>query len=805
MRVSVKWLSEYLDLSGISPIELADQITLTGIEVDEVSIPSIGLENFIVGEVLAAQQMADSDHLNVTTVDVDLAEHAQIVCGAPNVKAGQKVIVALPGATLPNGLKIKKSKLRGVVSNGMICSLQELGFSDSVVPKKAEDGIYVLPEDAVIGAYALPYIGLDDAFIELDITPNRADALSMRGVGYEVGAILSQQPDFKEVIVSEDDSEDISDYIDVSVDDAKDAPVYKIRVIKEVTVKESPLWLQRKLMHAGIRPIDAVVDVTNYIMLEYGQPLHAFDYEALGSKKISVRRAVQGETLVTLDGQERQLSPDNLVITNGEKPVALAGVMGGQNTHVTSETRTIALESALFESSIIRKTAQALNLRSEASSRFEKGLNTATIEKALDHAAQLIAELGSGQVVSGVARVEAIQPEDKKVTITLAKINQALGTALSLEEVVSLMDRLGFDSQTAIQTLTITVPPRRWDIEIEADIIEEVIRLHGYSKLPATLPQNESVPGELTHKQQRVRETRHFMEGAGLSQAISYALTTNKKAQAFARVKGEPVKLDWPMSEEHQALRKSLLSGLLDNIQYNVARQNKHIGFYEIGRVFYPDPASKLPQEVTHVSGALTGSRIEANWQEDEQTVDFFTAKGIVEEWFEVIGVSEEISYEPTQAYSKLHPGRTAEIKWRDKVVGVIGQLHPHIAEERDLKDTYLFEINMDELLDNHQEDLIHSSIPRYPGTSRDVAFIVEETVLHDTILSVMKENGGKWLKSIRLFDLYQGDNIEQGKKSMAYSLAYLNPEATLKEEEVTKDFEQVKEALVKHFAAEIR
>ncbi|WP_423188765.1 phenylalanine--tRNA ligase subunit beta [Alkalibacterium sp. f15] len=805
MRVSVKWLSEYLDLNGISPIELADQITLTGIEVDEVSIPSINLENLVVGEVLICEQMVDSDHLNLTTVNVDQAEHSQIVCGAPNVKAGQKVIVALPGATLPNGLKIKKSKLRGVVSNGMICSLQELGFSDSVVPKKAEDGIYVLPEDAVIGASALPYIGLDDAFIELDITPNRADALSMRGVGYEVGAILSQQPDFKEVTVLEDDSEDISDYIDVSVADAKDAPVYKIRVIKEVTVKESPLWLQRKLMHAGIRPIDAVVDVTNYIMLEYGQPLHAFDYESLSSKKIRVRRAAQGETLVTLDGQERQLSLDNLVITNGEKPVALAGVMGGENTHVTSETRTIALESAMFESSIIRKTAQALNLRSEASSRFEKGLNTATIEKALDHAAQLIAELGNGQVVSGVARFEAIQPEDKKVVITLAKINQTLGTALSLEEVVSLMDRLGFDSQTATQTLKITVPPRRWDIEIEADIIEEVARLHGYSKLPATLPQSESVPGELTHKQQRVRETRHFMEGAGLSQAISYALTTNKKAQAFARVKGEPVKLDWPMSEEHQALRKSLLSGLLDNIQYNVARQNRHIGFYEIGRVFYPVSDSKLPQEVTHVSGALTGSRIEANWQEDEQTVDFYAAKGIVEEWFEVIGVSEEISYEPTQAYSELHPGRTAEIKWRDKVVGVIGQLHPLIANERDLKDTYLFEINMDELLDNHQEALIHSSIPRYPGTSRDVAFIVDETVLHDTILSVMKENGGKWLKSIRLFDLYQGDNIEQGKKSMAYSLAYLNPEATLKEEEVTKDFEQVKEALVKHFAAEIR
>ena len=805
MRVSVKWLSEYLDLEGITPGQLADQITLTGIEVDEVNLPSLDPDKFVVGEVLSLEEMEDSDHLNVTTVDIAQSEPVQIVCGAPNVKAGQKVIVAVPGAKLPGGLKIKKSKLRGVVSNGMICSLQELGLSDAVVPKKAEDGIYVLPEEAQTGESALPYIGLDDAFIELDITPNRADALSMRGVGHEVGAILSQKPNFKEVTVSADDTDQISDYVDVSVDSEEDTLVYKMRAIKDITVSESPLWLQRKLMNAGIRPIDAVVDVTNYIMLEYGQPLHAFDYEALGSKEILVRRAKDGETLVTLDGQERQLDPDKLVITNGEKPVALAGVMGGQNTHVTTETRTVALESALFKSSIIRKTAQSLNLRSESSARFERGLNTATIEKALDHAAQLIAELGSGQVVSGVARVEAIQPEDKQVTITVDKINHALGTDLKRDEVVELMDRLGFSTETSENTLTITVPPRRWDIEIEADIIEEVVRMYGYNRLPATLPKSESVPGELTHKQKRVRETRQFMEGAGLSQAISYALTTNEKAQAFSRMEGEPVKLDWPMSEEHQALRKSLLSGLLDNTQYNVARQNRHVAFYEIGRVFYPVSDSKLPKEVTHVAGALTGSRLEANWQETEQTVDFYTVKGILEEWFAVLGVSEEISYEPSRSYDEFHPGRTAVIRYKGNVIGVMGQLHPGLADDRDLKETYLFEIDMDALLDSEKHALVYSAIPKHPGASRDVAFVVDEDVLHDDVLSVMKENGGQWLKSIRLFDLYQGENIEQGKKSMAYSLAYQNPEATLKEEEVTSDFEKVKQALVNRFDAEIR
>ncbi|MDN6193505.1 MAG: phenylalanine--tRNA ligase subunit beta [Alkalibacterium sp.] len=805
MRVSVKWLSEYLDLSGIKPVDLADQITLTGIEVDDVSLPAVTLEKVVVGEVLTAEKMPDSDHLKATMVEVGEEEPVSIVCGAPNVKVGQKVIVALPGVKLPNGLKIKKSKLRGVKSNGMICSLQELGFSDSVVPKKAEEGIYILPEDAKIGHSVLPYIGLDDAYIELDITPNRADALSMRGVGYEVGAILSQKPSFPEVTVTEDKEDKVENYISVSVEDEKDAPVYKMRVIKNLKVNESPMWLQRKLMNVGIRPIDTVVDVTNYIMLEYGQPLHAFDYDALESKRIDVRRAHKNESLVTLDDQTRKLNQDNLVITNGGVPVALAGVMGGLNTHVTEDTQTVALEAALFESSVIRKTAQSLNLRSESSSRFEKGLNTATIEEALDHAAQLIADLGSGQVVSGVAKVEAIQPKDKKVTLAIDKINQALGTELVMDEVVQLMDRLGFETETSTLTLTVTVPPRRWDIAIEADIIEEVARMYGYNRLPSTLPKSESIPGELTPKQRRIRETQRFMEGAGLSQTISYALTTNEKAKAFSRHEGEPVSLDWPMSEEHQALRMSLLSGLLDNVQYNVARQRKSVSFYEIGRVFHADSNKKRPDELTHLAGAMTGSRIEANWQENEQNVDFYTAKGILEEWFILMGIEEEISYAPTSAYEAFHPGRTAEIIWKNNVVGLVGQLHPLFAEERDLKETYLFEIDVDALLDVEKDTLIHVPTPKYPGTSRDIAFVVDEAVLNDSILSVMKQNGGKALKTIKLFDLYQGQNIEDNKKSMAYNLVYQNPEATLKEEEVTKDFEMLKTALVETFHAEIR
>lgn len=805
MKVSVNWLRDYLDLSGETATDLADKITLTGIEVEEVKEPAKTLSHLVVGEVLTVEKMEDSDRLNVTTVNVNADEPTQIVCGAPNVKVGQKVIVALPGARLTNGLKIKKSKLRGVASHGMICSLDELGFSDSVIPKKAEDGIYVLPADAEIGADALPYLGLDDAIIELDITPNRADALSMRGVGYEVAAILSQTPQFETVTFTEDETEKIEDYVTVNVEDEVDAPIYKMRVIKDVSVKESPLWLQRKLMHAGIRPIDAIVDITNYIMLEYGQPLHAFDYDALDSKEVLVRRARADEKLTTLDGQERSLTSDNLVITNGEHPVGLAGVMGGENTHVTNETKTIALESAVFESVLIRKTAQALNLRSESSSRFEKGINKATVESALDHAAALIAELGNGTIVSGVARIEAQKPENKTVSTTLAYINRTLGTDLSVADVVTVFERLAFEATVTEDEVTVVVPPRRWDIAIEADIVEEVARIYGYKNIPSTLPTNETFPGELTREQKLVRFTRNYMEGAGLSQAISYALTTDAKAKAFSLEEASPIALDWPMSKEHMVLRKNLISGLLDNVQYNVARQIKNVGLYEIGHVFHDNPGAKMPFEVNHVAGILTGNVVDNTWQETEQKVDFFAIKGIVEEWFAHIGVTNAIQYVPAKAYAEMHPGRTAEILLNGQAVGFVGQLHPTLASERDLQDTVLFEINLAQVFAEEQGAMLYQSVPKYPGTSRDVAFVVEETVLHEDILSVMKAKGGQWLQSVNLFDLYQGENIEEGKKSVAYSLSYLNPDATLKEDEVNQDFEKVKEALVTEFNAEIR
>lgn len=804
MRVSYNWLSEYLDLSESEPAELAEQITLTGIEVDAVSQPALELKQIVVGHVLTAEKVPDSDHLNLTTVAIGEDEPVQIVCGAPNIKAGQKVITALPGARLVNGMKIKKSKLRGYESNGMICSLEELGFSDSVIPKFAEGGIYVLPADAETGADALPYLGLDDTFIELDITPNRADALSMQGVAFEAAAILSQQPHFKGVNLVEEDTITAADQITVAVDSQADTPVYKMRLIKDLTVTESPLWLQRKLMHAGIRPIDAVVDVTNYIMLEYGQPLHAFDYDKLDSREIFVRRAKTGEEIRTLDGVDRTLTEEDLVITDGSRPVALAGVMGGENTHVTADTTTVALEAAVFESSLIRKTAQSLNLRSESSSRFEKGLNLAAVEKALDHAAALIASLGQGVVASGVAQIDSAEPSNQTVDTTVNKINKTLGTSLNTNELEIIFNRLGFKSDISLDQVKVTVPPRRWDIKIEADLIEEVARIYGYNRLPSTLPRSASVPGELTYAQRMTRQTRQFMESCGLSQAISYALTTSAKAAAFSSFKEEPITLDWPMSEEHQALRQSLISGLLDNVQYNTARQAKQVGLFEIGRVFSRGKGS-LPVETTHVAGVMTGTLTENSWQEQETTVDYFAVKGMVEEWLGSVGSTEALQFLPSGDIKEMHPGRTARIIWNGKAIGFIGQLHPLEASERDLNETVLFEIDMEPLMTTEQETLKFSATPKYPGTSRDIALVVDESVLHEEILSVIQTSSGKWLKQVKLFDLYQGENIEEGKKSMAYSLSYLNPDATLKEEEVTSDFEKVKQALKDQLNADIR
>lgn len=804
MKVSYKWLKEYLDLSDVTPDELAEKMSRTGIEVDDVIYPGKGLSKIVVGETLSVVDYPDSDHLHVCQVNIGTEEPIQIVCGAPNVAAGQKVIVALHGARITGNAKIKKGKMRGQESNGMICSLAELGYSESVVSKKYADGIFVLPAEAVPGTEVVDLLELDDAILDIDITPNRADALSMRGSAYEVAAIYNKALKFPEAPVSEKTGS-VTEYIKVAVEDTNDAPAYHIQVIKDVKIAESPLWLQNKLMNGGIRPINNVVDITNYILLEYGQPLHAFDYDQIGSKEIIVRRAKENETMTTLDGVERTLDTDNIVITNGTAPIALAGVMGGLDSEITDGTVTVALEAALFNPVLIRKTAGKFNLRSESSSRFEKGINVATIRTAGQHAAELIHELAGGTIVAGTASVDTVEVKDTEVVITLEKINRSLGTAISSGEVTAIFNQLGFASTFDGEIFTVAVPPRRWDISIYADILEEVARIYGYDNLPETLPITPALPTALTPKQHTMRITRRFMEGAGLTQNISYVLTTAEKAREYAVEDKEGIRLAWPMSEDRSTLRMNLLSTLLDNAAYNVARKNTDIQFYEIGRVFFPSADSVLPIEAERLAGVMTGMAYQKDWQMAAEPVNFYHAKGVLDGYFETMGLSDQIRFEAAKDLKWMHPGRTAAVYLGDAYIGYVGQVHPATANAYDLKETYAFEIDFEAIIAAPKEVITQQPIPKFPGVTRDVALLVDETVTHQQIVKTIKENGGKFLKDVHLFDIYQGKGIEDGKKSVAYSMSFLNPEATLVDEDINKAFTKLVAALETECGAAIR
>ena len=804
MKVSYKWLKEYLDLSDVTPDELAEKMSRTGIEVDDVIYPGKGLSKIVVGETLSVVDHPDSDHLHVCQVNIGTEEPIQIVCGAPNVAAGQKVIVALHGARITGNAKIKKGKMRGQESNGMICSLAELGYSESVVSKKYADGIFVLPAEAVPGTEVVDLLELDDAILDIDITPNRADALSMRGSAYEVAAIYNKALKFPEAPVSEKTGS-VTDYIKVAVEDPNDAPAYHIQVIKDVKIAESPLWLQNKLMNGGIRPINNVVDITNYILLEYGQPLHAFDYDQIGSKEIIVRRAKENETMTTLDGVERTLDTDNIVITNGTAPIALAGVMGGLDSEITDGTVTVALEAALFNPVLIRKTAGKFNLRSESSSRFEKGINVATIRTAGQHAAELIHELAGGTIVAGTASVDTVEVKDTEVVITLEKINRSLGTAISSGEVTAIFNQLGFASTFDGEIFTVAVPPRRWDISIYADILEEVARIYGYDNLPETLPITPALPTALTPKQHTMRITRRFMEGAGLTQNISYVLTTAEKAREYAVEDKEGIRLAWPMSEDRSTLRMNLLSTLLDNAAYNVARKNTDIQFYEIGRVFFPSADSVLPIEAERLAGVMTGMAYQKDWQMAAEPVNFYHAKGVLDGYFETMGLSDQIRFEAAKDLKWMHPGRTAAVYLGDAYIGYVGQVHPATANAYDLKETYAFEIDFEAIIAAPKEVITQQPIPKFPGVTRDVALLVDETVTHQQIVKTIKENGGKFLEDVHLFDIYQGKGIEDGKKSVAYSMSFLNPEATLVDEDINKAFTKLVAALETECGAAIR
>ncbi|MEW4354049.1 phenylalanine--tRNA ligase subunit beta [Streptococcus pneumoniae] len=800
MLVSYKWLKELVDID-VSSKDLAEKMSTTGIEVEGVTSPAAGLSKIVVGEVLACEDVPDT-HLHVCQVDVGEDEPRQIVCGAPNVRAGIKVMVALPGARIADNYKIEKGKIRGLESLGMICSLGELGISDSVVPKEFADGIQILPADAVNGDEVFSYLDLDDEVIELSITPNRADALSMRGVAHEVAAIYDKDVQLKEFPLAEVENK-ASEVVSVSIETEK-APFYAARVLDNVTIAPSPQWLQNLLMNEGIRPINNVVDVTNYILLYFGQPMHAFDLDTFTGDQILVRLAKAGEKLVTLDGEARDLLETDMVITVDDKPVALAGIMGGAATEISERSTRIVLEAAVFDGKSIRKTSSRLGLRSESSARFEKGINLATVTEALDAAASMIAELAGARVYQGQVTAGELDLTNQTVSTSLADVNRVLGTELAYSDIEDVFRLLGFGLSGNACEFTVSVPRRRWDITIPADLFEEIARIYGYDNLPMTLPKDAGTAGELTITQKLRRKVRTVAEGVGLTEIITYALTTPEKATEFTVKPSNLTELMWPMTVDRSVLRQNMISGMLDTVRYNVARKNTNLALYEIGKVFEQEgnPKEELPTEINRFAFALTGLVAEKDFQTKAVPVDFFYAKGIVEALFDRLGLA--VTYTATSDLASMHPGRTALISLNDEVIGFVGQVHPVTAKAYDIPETYVADLDLSAIEAQLTAPQPFVEITKFPAVTRDIALLLDSTVTYQEVINAIKNAGVKRLTGIHLFDIFEGEKLGLNKKSMAYSLTFQNPEDSLTDEEVAKYMEKITAAL-SQLGAEIR
>lgn len=797
MLISNEWLKEYVTIDD-SVSNLAERITRTGIEVDDLIDYTKDIKNLVVGFVKSKEKHPDADKLNVCQVDIGEDEPVQIVCGAPNVDAGQYVIVAKVGGRLPGGIKIKRAKLRGERSEGMICSLQEIGISSNYIPKSFESGIFVFSESQVPGTDALQALYLDDQVMEFDLTPNRADALSMIGTTYEVAALYNTKMTKPETTSNELELS-ANDELTVTIENEDKVPYYSARVVHDVTIEPSPIWMQVRLIKAGIRPINNVVDISNYVLLEYGQPLHMFDQDAIGSQQIVVRQANEGEKMTTLDDTERELLTSDIVITNGQTPIALAGVMGGDFSEVKEHTSNIVIEGAIFDPVSIRHTSRRLNLRSESSSRFEKGIATEFVDEAVDRACYLLQTYANGKVLKDRVSSGELGAFITPIDITADKINRTIGFDLSQNDIVTIFNQLGFDTEINDDVITVQVPSRRKDITIKEDLIEEVARIYGYDDIPSTLPVFEKVTsGQLTDRQYKTRMVKEVLEGAGLDQAITYSLVSKEDATAFAMQQRQTIDLLMPMSEAHASLRQSLLPHLIEAASYNVARKNKDVKLFEIGNVFFANGEGELPDQVEYLSGILTGDYVVNQWQGKKETVDFYLAKGVVDRVSEKLNL--EFSYRRADI-DGLHPGRTAEILLENKVIGFIGELHPTLAADNDLKRTYVFELNFDALMAVSVGYINYQPIPRFPGMSRDIALEVDQNIPAADLLSTIHAHGGNILKDTLVFDVYQGEHLEKGKKSIAIRLNYLDTEETLTDERVSKVQAEIEAALIEQGA----
>lgn len=789
MKVSLNWLKDYLDLDKYSIQELFDTFSFHISELeDSYDLTKEGL--LTIGYVKECVAHPDSDHLHVCQIEIKPGEVSQIVCGAPNMVEGAKVIVALPGAVLPGDFKIKPSKIRGVESNGMCCSLQELGIEDKYVEEAYRDGIYLLPENAQVGDDPLKYLHLNDHVFDLDLTSNRSDLLSVEGIAYDLGAALKERvciPTFKLEEVSEKNP------MEVIVNTPK-CRKYLTRVIKNVKVHSSPEFIKARLIASGIRPINNVVDITNYVLIGLGQPLHSFDYDKLGNK-IVVREAVKGEEIVTLDDISRTLSKGDIVITDGTKALCVGGVMGGASTEITNETKNVVLEAAYFDPLQIRKTSQALGLKSESSIRFERIIDYNRVERALDYAAYLLAKYADGEVLAGVQGVKE-EYETKHVSVSTEKINRVLGTSLTNEQVEEILDRLALDFEGE-GSYDITIPSRRMDLQASyQDIIEDIARMYGYDNIPTTLA-DTSIRGGLTDIQKYYRNIRLILTNLGVNEAVTYSLVNENHLNDFSNQDKKEIRILMPMTEDRAIMRKSLVRSLVDVISYNRARKLNNLAFFELGKVYSEEG------ERHYLSGAFNGLFISSLWQGLKVKSDFYTVKGILDTLFSKLNVVA--TYVPTDKYVNMHPGRTAMIMIKDTCVGFVGELHPRYAKEADATNTYVFELDADLIYDLIDRSFTYESLPKVPSVTRDLAIVVKKNVSCQQVLDVIKMTARKHLVDYELFDLYEGENLGTDEKSLAISLTFQDKEKTLETQDVDKFIKSILNRLDALLGAHLR
>lgn len=804
MNTSLKWIKDLVPGLTCTPQEYMDAMTLSGSKVEGYGNMDQNLEKIVIGQVTKIERHPDADKLVICQVDIGDSS-TQIVTGAPNVTEGCKVPVVLDGGKVAGGhdgsladggVKIKKGKLRGIESNGMMCSIEELGSTRDMFPLAPENGLYILPEDAPVGADAAAYMGLDDTVVEYEITSNRVDCFSVLGIAREA-AVTFRKAFVPPVVTETGNGENVNDYIKVSIQDTDLCTRYTARVVKNIKIAPSPEWMQRRLRAQGIRPINNIVDITNYVMEEYGQPMHAYDLDTIEGQEIIVRRAEKDETFVTLDGQKRTLDESVLMICDGKKPVGLAGIMGGENSMITDEVKTMLFEAACFDGTNIRLSSKKVGLRTDASAKFEKGLDPNNALPAINRACQLIEELGAGEVVGGVVDVYTKVKEGRRIPFEPEKYNRLLGT--NIPEADMLMYFKMLELELDKDSNEVLIPSWRQDLECSADLAEEVARFFGYDKIQTTLPSGEATTGKISFKLRLESIAMDIAEFCGFSQAMTYSFESPKVFEKLLIPEDSPLRntvvISNPLGEDFSIMRTISLNGMLTSLSTNFNRRNKNVRLYELGNIYLPKqvPLTELPEERMQFTLGMYGEG------------DFFTMKGVVEEFLYKVGMRKKPVYDPKAGKPFLHPGRQANVVYDGTVIGYLGEVHPTVAANYSIKErVYVAVLDMPEIVNRAAFDYKYEGIARFPAASRDISMVVPKSVLAGDIEHVFESKGGKLLESYELFDIYEGSQIQAGHKSIAYSLSFRAKDRNLEEADITAAMNKIVKAL-EALGAELR